>query len=383
MSLLATIVSQQKSNMSDKGATTESKMSLEAIHAFLKPYEEELGITSDMPLYAPCVNKPGFDTIDFDESEASTCARMGNVHRRLEANIDKAVDSWIDLCNLKDAAEKVVSRKERESPSLWCEFLAKYLKKEKPFRLEQKEKWESLSKQFHSSLAVKQFHVITKWNEVIYIRAGDDAIPAKDGLSTSQVPEGGLMDKTTEKSIGTKEINAFITNFEEQLGFTKVNYDGSQHAKDDLGRRFKAVENALSNISHPVRKVELMRQFYSSREVAIIATGNQRFREKMKSNSSKVNAVELPVSTQIVIPTAPLEKNPQPKVLVWGAKEETTSRLNLCKADKKRKRSTAVPHVDALNGNSLPAEDSRAEKRQRVNTTAPKVGEPRSADYTI
>ena len=100
--------------------------------------------------------------------------------------------------------------------------------------------------------------------------------------------------------------------------------------------------------------------------------------------SAKMNAVELPVSTQIVIPTAvPLEKNPKPTELVWGAKEDTTSRLNLCKNEKKRKRNTATPQVDALNGNSLPTEDSRAEKRQRVNTAAPQVGEPRSADFTI
>ena len=366
MSPLATIVSQQKSNMANKEATTESTMSLDEIHKCLTYYEQILDINSDMPLYVPRRDSPSFDNIPFDKSEAGICARMGNVHRRIAANNEKAVDSWIHICNLKDNAKKELSDLKERGTYV---PLAEFLKTEEPHRRRENKKWESLSKQFHSSLAVKQFHVITKWGEVHYIRAGDEAIPAEDGLSTSQVT-----DKATEKGIGSQEVNAFITTIEDKLGLPKVNYDGSKHAKDVLAQRYKAVENALPSISHPVRKVELMRLFYNSPEVALIAAGNQIFREKQ---SAKVNAVESLVTHQIVIPTVPMEKNPQVKERVWGAKEDTPLRLNLCKNDKKRKRNNEASQVGALNGNSLPAEDSCAEKRQRVNT------KPRSADFTI
>ena len=252
MSPLATIVSQQKSNMANKEATTESTMSLDEIHKCLTFYEQILGITSDMPLYVPRRDSPFFDNIPFDKSEASICARMGNVHRRIAAN------------NLKERGTDVPLA---ELP------LAEFLKTEEPHRRQENEKWESLSKQFHSSLAVKQFHVITKWGEVHYIRAGDEAIPAEDGLSTSQVT-----DKATLKVIGTQEVNAFVADFEDKLGLPKVNYDGSKDAKDRLSKRYSEIEEALQARhadTDEVARRELILLFYNNPVVAVLTHGKR------------------------------------------------------------------------------------------------------------
>jgi len=176
----------------------------------------------------------------------------------------------------------------------------------------------------------------------------------------------------------SKVVHRFLMYFEGKLGLPGASYRGTPSDKEMLGSRYRAVERALNVTS--ADKNYLKELFDNSPQVIakIIADVKRKKGELMQKPSNIVVAVEKPpveisYALQIVIPTEKItERNPQVIERVWGAKADTTARLNLCKGEKKRKRDTEASQVNALSGNSLPADDViRVEKRQRVD------------DYTI